>query len=554
MAKTLDEYLKNLKDVTEIKPEYEIPSEVPTIEQLLEERDKAHKADDKAHREAVEAGKSLTERVSAGAECWTKYMTLVERRIAYIVGQELPRLTSDKKEVKLYTPAVEAAVLGDCMDPRDIVPGIVNVRYLEYCRTNYAALRAEYKRLTDAGDIETPIKGAALRNVYSAALTYYPGDVWTKKETHAFLVSALTLYREDKRLEGQQKPPRTARVAPRVFRQPNSVLHNMLRYGEDYGDNGRPIITGIPEVISTGKKSTEYIAVTAEWDEEAVPEILHRDTLTPIQETVLEGYANALFAKLPESARKKLEAIEAGGAELIPADLLRGGRAITMSDIYTAQAPDRRELKPDSPALKELENAIKPLLSLGMELDITEQFRGRGLLPAGVTELTVNEPYIDARTGTATRGGKKEFVLYPNSIPVDYRYTFAVKNMISTRPEVLNIQSDGPQGWTQCKLDLEKISIRNYLQKEVYIYKNQKTSHPHSKSNRHNILLFEKIWKKSCNGISNSSMEEHRRREWVETCLIYWQHIGFIDNYEPYKGSTAGGRPPVLGFMFNIKN
>ncbi len=538
-AMTLDDYINNLKDASKTAPVYEIPPEIPTIEQLLEERDKANKASEKVRRAGT----------GDGFKCWEKFDRLERRRVAYIVGQELPRLTSDLKEVKLFTPAIEQAVVDDCLDPRDVIPGAVNVRYLESCRANYETLRAEYKRMVAAGEVTNPIKGTALRNVYSITLTYFPGESWTPEECRKFLKAELTIYEQNKGKPRQQKPPRVARVTPRTFRQPISRLHNALRYGID----GDPVITGVPEVIKTGKKSSEYITLTAEWDREALPEVLHRDELTPLQDTALEGYVNALFAKLPESARKKLEAIDAGGEELIPADLLRGSDFIALSDIYAAQAPDRREVNPDSPAIKELEKAIKPLLYLGIDLDITEQFRERGLLPKGSSELTIHEPYIHARTGTITRGGKKELVIYPNSVPIDYRYSTAIKQIIETKPEVLNIQSDnGPDGWTQCKLDLEKISIRNYLQKEVHIYRRQKKKNPDSESNNHNILLFEKIWEKSCNGTSSSSMEEHRRREWVETCLIYWQHIGFIDSYEIYKGAAAGGRPPVLGFMFHV--
>lgn len=544
MAKTLDEYIANLKDVTEITPEYEIPPEVPTIEHLLAESDKAREAEKKTRREAAAAGLSQVEQTLAEIDCWKNYTALFERRIGYIVGQELPRLTSDKKEVKLYAPAIAQAVADDCMDPHDLKPGIVNIRYLECCRTNYEALRATYKRLTEAGEVE-PIRGAALHAIYSVALTFWPGDVWTKEESERFFKAARLIIqqRKDKRVS-QQKPPRTSRVTPNKFFQPNSTLHNVLRYGE----NGRPIITGIPECIETGDKSSEYIVLEANWDEAKAPEIIHRDHLTPIQELVLEGYTNALLAKLPKSEREKLEKIDAGGGELIRSETLRGGNVVTMADIYTAQAPGRRAPVLDSPILKEYEKTTKQLLALGIKLDVTDQFQARGMLPDGATSLTVDEPYIDARTGTMTRGGKEEFVLYPRSIPIDHRYSRAVKQVIEVKPIVLNIQADGPQGWTQCKLDLEKLSIRNYLQKEIQIYRNQKQKHPKSKSNNHNILLFETIWEKSCDDSDTSRTAEHRRREWVEICLIYWQHIGFIDSYEPYKGSAAGGRKPVLGF------
>lgn len=167
MAKTLDEYIKENEAAGDAAtdpsptPAYELPPDVPTIEQIKEAQEKAWAAQTRTISLSVfqrgRTDEELDEANEQEIQAWAELYNIQITRAATMVAAELPDLTSDEDEIKTLSHAIAGAIVMESKRPEDLQPGCVEARYLTTARTNYAALKAETDRRKASGTLGTPI-------------------------------------------------------------------------------------------------------------------------------------------------------------------------------------------------------------------------------------------------------------------------------------------------------------------------------------------------------------------------------------------------------------
>lgn len=507
MAKTLDEYIKENEAAGAAAtdpaptPAYELPPDVPTIEQIKEAQEKAWAAQTRTISLSVfQRGRpeeELDEANEQELQAWAELYNIQITRAAAMVATELPDLTSDEDEIKTLSHAIAGAIVMESKRPEDLQPGCVDVRYLTTARTNYAALKAETDRRKASGTLGAPI--GVDPDEYATALIKYAlagvGALYDLDEEaiNTQLNYAVNDYKEDATEQGTLKTP-TLKIRDRGA--DNIDIPTDKLYRTVWGYHSLKAGKGVVDVTSHEtkggqKKKVRFGAEKVEVDYEigvASFEDAEKDQnikINPPRE--LTPYDNDLY--LVSGALYK-----------------KYGPYMTSKQIYKTL---RGATNPNADDVEKIMEAAKIMMRTPLAINNRQEHEKYGyplfeydstLLPAEIVKVEVNGRLVDC--------------IHLFREPPLISYGRSKKQITTVEQKVFAIpKSNTPNA----------ASIRNYLLSRIAGMKNHST---YSRKIEYATMISE------C-GIDTTKnrMQKSRARQTALVCLDHFKDTGYINGY-----------------------